>query len=136
MVVPLILLTAWAAAVPAVTAERLGPIRALTRSWQLTSGKRWPLFGGFVVVFVALLSCACVVSSISAGAVVGVAVAGGALADDPGRLMSSMAIVQAINLTMQGVLYSVLLTGCAVSYHQLRVAAEGPGPSQLARVFE
>jgi hypothetical protein len=136
VVVPFILYTAWAVAIPALTFERRGPIEAMKRSWELTRGLRWQVFAGFLVVGLAMWSCACAVQSVMSVVVIGFAAAAGGAGGDPQRLMSSMGGLQAVNMLVQGVLYSALFTGSAVAYHQLRVATEGPGTSQLERVFE
>lgn len=134
IVLPLFLLTGWAASVPAMTAEGLGPIRALSRSWALTRGLRWEVFAGFLVVILAAASCACVVQMLVSVVLIG----GGALAGggDPERMLSSLGGVQAVNMLVQGIQSSLVTTATAVAYHQLRVATEGPGSSHLARVFE
>jgi hypothetical protein len=41
----------WVVAVPALLAERVGPIRALDRSWTLTRGNWWRLFGILLVMY-------------------------------------------------------------------------------------
>ncbi|WP_262692707.1 hypothetical protein [Kordiimonas aestuarii] len=49
-VVPgLILSVMWMVALPAAVAERLGPLQAIERSGDLTSGYRWPIFGIFLI---------------------------------------------------------------------------------------
>ncbi|MDH7970978.1 hypothetical protein QH494_02190 [Sphingomonas sp. AR_OL41] len=51
LIVPgLMLMTAWAMALPAVSVEPLGPIEALRRSEALTRGARWPVFGVILVL--------------------------------------------------------------------------------------
>ncbi len=55
-VIPGIFLTvAWCAAVPVLMYERVGPLRALSRSWELVRGHWWTTFGalllGVVIVF-------------------------------------------------------------------------------------
>lgn len=41
----------WSVAVPAMLAEGLGPIRAIGRSWALTRGSWWRLFGTLIVLY-------------------------------------------------------------------------------------
>jgi hypothetical protein len=41
----------WSVAVPALLAEGIGPVQALRRSWELTRGHWWRLFGILVVVY-------------------------------------------------------------------------------------
>jgi hypothetical protein len=133
IVLALFLLTAWAASVPALFEERLGPVEALRRSWRLTRGFRWQVFAGFVVVFLVLLAAACVVQSVASVAVLGAVAASGGNA---ARAGTSMGALQAMSALMQGLEGSILTTATAVAYHQLRIAAEGPATEQLTRVFE
>lgn len=41
----------WSVAVPALLAERVGPIKALDRSWVLTRGHWWRLFGCLLLIY-------------------------------------------------------------------------------------
>jgi hypothetical protein len=132
IVVPFMLLTGWAASVPAMTTEGLGPIAAMKRSWALTRGLRWQVFAGFLVVALALFAVACLLQSLATALVVGMTMAAGG----PERAASSMAVMQASSMLLQGLESSVFTTATAVAYHQLRVAAEGPAASHLGRVFE
>lgn len=124
----LFLLTAWAACIPAMTAEELGPIRALGRSWELTRGERWSVFGGFLVLVLLVLVVAFVISLVSTT----VLMAGTGL-----RTARSVAgITQVVSALLQAVLGSLITTATAVAYHQLRTAREGHGAAQLGRVFQ
>ncbi len=50
LVLPGIFLTvAWSASVPALMLERIGPIRALGRSWELIQGHWWTVFGVLLI---------------------------------------------------------------------------------------
>ncbi|HEY4866176.1 MAG TPA: glycerophosphoryl diester phosphodiesterase membrane domain-containing protein [Candidatus Dormibacteraeota bacterium] len=44
------ILVRWSMAVPALLAERRGPVQAIQRSWELTRGNWWRLFGILIVV--------------------------------------------------------------------------------------
>ena len=132
-IVPLILLTAWSASLPAMVTEGLGPIEALKRSWSLTRGLRWQVFAGFLVVILILFAVSCLLQSALTAAVLGAAAAAGG--NDPQRLLGTMAVMQAANMLMEAVYDSVLTAATAVAYHQLRVAAEGPPAQRLAQVF-
>jgi hypothetical protein len=124
----LFLLTAWAACIPAMAAEELGPIRALGRSWELTRGERWSVFGGFLVLFLVLIAVALPVFLSTGLLRVGV---GGGL-----RARSAGGNVQLVTAILEGVLGSLLTTATAVAYHQLRTAREGHGAAQLGQVFQ
>jgi hypothetical protein len=134
MIVPMILLTAWAASLPAMIAEGLGPIEALKRSWALTRGLRWQVFAGFLVVALIIFAVSCVLQGVLTAVVV--AAAAGVAREDPQRIMGAMSVVQATNTLLQGVFDTVMTTATAVAYHQLRVAAEGPPAQHLGQVFE
>jgi hypothetical protein len=103
------------AALPAVAVERTGPIAAFGRSFGLTRGYRWSLFGAFVLAFLVNFG-ASLVGNIFAAVlpIVGVLVS------------------LAISFTV-GTLPWVLP---AVAYHDLRVAKEGVDTSALVKVFE
>jgi hypothetical protein len=45
------LMVRWAVAVPAALAEGIGPVRALGRSWALTRGHWWRLFGILLIAY-------------------------------------------------------------------------------------
>jgi hypothetical protein len=45
------LVVRWALAVPAMLAEGIGPVRGLDRSWTLTSGSWWRLFGILLIAY-------------------------------------------------------------------------------------
>jgi len=133
-IVPAILLTAWAASLPAMITEGIGPIEALKRSWALTRGLRWQVFAGFLVVTLIVVAVSCVLQGALTAVVVAAAV--GVAREDPHRMMGAMSVVQATNVLLQGVYDTVLTTATAVAYHQLRVAAEGPVAQHLGQVFE
>ena len=130
VVVPFILLTGWSASLPVLLAERLGPVEAMKRSWELTRGLRWQVFGGFCVLVLIMWAVACMFQGIVMGAIVGVTAGAGG---DP---TASMPIAQAASLLVQGLEHTLFSTGTAVVYHQLRVATEGPATSTLGQVFE
>jgi len=133
-IVPAILLTAWAASLPAMITEGLGPIEALKRSWALTRGLRWQVFAGFLVVTLIIFAVSCVLQGVLTGVVVAAAAA--AAREDPQRMLGAMSVVQATNMLLQGVYDTLMTTATAVAYHQLRVAAEGPAAQHLGQVFE
>ena len=51
VIVAVFLAVRWSVAVPALLAERLGPVRAIGRSWGLTRGNWWRLFGTLIVMY-------------------------------------------------------------------------------------
>lgn len=103
-----------AAAMPVVVAEKMGPLDAIRRSWELTSGSRGTIFlTGLIFVLINL----------------GLTLVGIVLGLIPilGQLASLI-----INV-VTGSLGTIWL---AVVYHDLRVAKEGVETDDLARVFE
>ena len=131
LVVPgLILLTMWTVSGPAVVAERLGPIAAMRRSAELTSGARWKVFGLLVLLFLA--------SAMLGGAVAGTAT------QSYGGLQPMGRAIAAGGVPTVWTLVSVLVTTVteAVSaivqaslYIELREWKEGPALDRLAEVF-
>ena len=92
-----------AMASPAASAEPIGPIAILRRSWQLTEGHWWKLFG-FLVVFV--IGAVVLLGGIEIGFGVVVTMALG-----PAQAMSPSALVMAL---VMAVVSAVISTGFAV----------------------
>ena len=108
--------------VPVTVVEKLPPFASLGRSWQLTSGRRLPLFFSFLLVNLILW-----LISLPVGFVLGVALA---------FVLPSLemiTVVVSVVLTPLQAIGSILL---AVAYHDLRVAKEGIGTEELAAVFD
>lgn len=57
-------------AAPVASAETVGPIAILRRSWRLTAGQWWPLFGFLLVIFIGAGIVAVAIGS-AAGTVIG-----------------------------------------------------------------
>jgi hypothetical protein len=110
-----ILACGFAAVSPLVVVERVGPIAAMKRSWQLTRGRRRTLF--FTALVMAL-------------AAVGLSLAGVVLQRLP---VVGLVTSLALNLAIA----SLFTVWPAVAYHDLRVEKEGAaGTDDLGRVFE
>lgn len=126
VILPFLLLTAWAAALPAVSAEGLGPVEALRRSWHLTEGSRWPLFGALLAV------------ELIVGLPLGILLALVNVAVRRAGPMSGLAagILSCGELLVQSVASSTIGTCTAVAYQLLRGGGENPSVTQLRRVFE
>jgi hypothetical protein len=112
----LIALAALYVALPVCVVERLGPIRSMSRSTDLTSGHWWPILG--VVVGVSL------VTMIVNGAI------RSALPADP--VMPSVAAAWIWGVLANS--FSAVFT--AILYHDLRAVKEGIGIEQIAAVFD
>jgi hypothetical protein len=129
--VPMVwLLCGWSAAVPAAVAERAGPLRALSRSWDLTRGHRWQVFGGFVVLFLLTMALAYLVQF---ALMMPLVVASGYRNADHG---TALALPMALSQLVGGALSPLPLVASAVTYHGLRAIKEGGDPEHLGRVFE
>jgi hypothetical protein len=123
LIVPGIMVGVALTAVDAVVvAEGAGPGQAIERSFALTKGSRWTLFGALLVMGLATWG-------INMGAsLLGAALRAGG--SGPGVLGTILSLlVQAA----VGSLFAVLST---VAYHDLRLAKEGVDTSALERVFE
>jgi hypothetical protein len=127
LVVPgLIFLSMYAVAIPACLAERLGPLKSLSRSAYLTKGNRWRVLatlcllygGGAVFVF-----CGGLVALL--------------ILDVAGRepRAAHPAVVDAIILTVCAVVTAFNAAAIGVLYKQLRIA-RGVDVEPFARVFD
>ena len=118
LIVPgLIVATMLWVAVPVAVVERPGVISSLTRSAVLTKGYRWPVFGVLVTVIGLNVVLALLAGSLVAGA------------DDTAAFLLVSWVVSAI-------FGAVIAVVSAVSYHDLRVAKEGIGATQIAAAFD
>jgi hypothetical protein len=118
LIVPgLILLTMWFVATPACVVERLGPIRSMRRSSQLTKGHRWKVFG--LILLVAVLG----------SIIIGVINLGFELMAGPIGALIAGVVLNGI----WGAFYAIAVV---VTYHDLRVAKEGSNIEQIAAVFD
>jgi hypothetical protein len=106
---------------PVASAEAVGPIAILKRSWALTDGHFWRLLGFVAIFFVAAL-----VVLLAVGAAVGV-VAG--LAAGPIQPMSASALVVAL---VQALLNAAVTTVFAVMLARLYVQSTGGSEAQAS----
>jgi hypothetical protein len=117
----------WSVAIPACVVERLGPLRSLGRSRQLTKGHRWKIFGMLLLILIALL-----IGSIVIGALVGVgAVFALSVGSDPFGVAGRV-----VGLIINAIVTAFFTILVAVTYHDLRVAKEGIDTEQIAAVFD
>jgi hypothetical protein len=119
------LIIMWSVARPACVVERLGPLRSLGRSRELTRGHRWKILGLILLTLVCLL-----VALIVVGVILGVAAALGA------AVSFAPWVVRAVSLAFYAVLLAFFWILIAVTYRDLRVANEGIDTDQVATVFE
>jgi hypothetical protein len=130
VVVPILLLVGWSAAIPATVVERAGPIRSLGRSWALSRGYRWRLFAGLAVIMVSMMAAGGVVQGVATAVIRAIS---GPSALEPGP---AIALPMAIYQVFAGMLGTISTVSMAVAHHGLRTAKEGNDPVVLARVFE
>jgi hypothetical protein len=112
----LIALTAMAVVLPACVVERLGPLEAMSRSGDLTTGHRWPILavGAAWMVIVAVVGLAIQVSMRG-------------VATFPSQLATW--IWQVLSGSFSSVYAAIL-------YHDLRAVREGIGIDEIASVFD
>jgi hypothetical protein len=119
------LIIMWSVARPACVVERLGPLRSLRRSRELTRGHRWKILGLILLTLLCLIVVFAVV-----GIVLGVATALGEAVTFAASLM------RYISLILDVILLAFFWILFAVTYRDLRVAREGIDTDQIATVFE
>ena len=105
----------WVAVVPACVIEGRGPIASMSRSFDLTRGSRWKIFG------IALLA--------------GLLLLAGSLVD---RIVDPVSETLATVLAPAWLVIVLAFWNCTIitTYHDLRVAREGVDAGQLAAVFD
>ena len=112
----LIVFCVYCVALPACMAERIGPIKAMSRSAFLTKGNRWRVFGILALLYIIGTIFQQTVAS-------GAAAAAGAY---------SIVIALPVNIVV-GAFSAVVV---AVLYYHLRVAREGIDIEQIVKVFD
>jgi hypothetical protein len=120
LIVPgLILATMWAVAIPAAVIEVTGVTASLSRSQQLTSGRRWRVLGAYLVTFLIT-----VIGGMAVGGGVGVLVG-----------MDSTIFLIAV---WAFVALSQAFSACVITtlYYYLRREKEGVDIHQIASVFD
>jgi hypothetical protein len=126
IVVPIMMLfLAWSVGTPVCVVERLGPVRSLGRSRELTKGHRWKLLGLLLVTML---------PGVIVGAVVGAVLGAMAVLGSAGGLTA--AAVHTTSLIWNAIWAAFFTIVIAVTYHDLRVAKEGVDTDQIAAVFE
>lgn len=104
---------------PVASAEAVGPLTILKRSWEMTAGNFWRLFAFLLAFFVAAL-----VVLLAIGAAVGVLIGVAAGQIEP---MSASALVVAL---VQALLNAIITTVFAVMLARLYVQLSGGGEAQ------
>lgn len=125
LVVPgVLMMLAWAVAVPALVVEQTGVFGAFSRSAELTKGHRWAILGlglvFWIISFIIGLALAPLDSMLMLS----------------GNGMSAMALIMLVNGVVNVLTTTILAAGIAAIYYELRSIKEGIGPEQLASVFD
>lgn len=121
----IIVAVATCVAVPAAVVERVGVFSAITRSFEITEGRRWPLFAaGFAILVVVWV--------LGALAQAGGMAAAGLLLDAERAAIGALVV----SLLGNAAFYAIPSVALAVAYHDLRVEKEGVDTAALAKVFE
>lgn len=134
LIVPgFILMVMWSVAVPSKVVEKLGVLQAMGRSDDLTRGRRWPIFGLFVLYAIANW----VLSALAVFAAAPFTPPAPASADTISILTSASSLVQVVASAIVATVGTLVSTaGGAVLYSELRGSREGVGPEALASVFD
>jgi hypothetical protein len=119
VVVTAYLACSWLVAPVIVVIEKMGPIAALGRSWRLSSGHRWRIFG--IQVLLVILN---LVLSVLIGGLFGGFAAAGGQAGQPGQFGVSNVVQSLINLASTIVWAPVQWIAFTVLYYDLRVRKE------------
>jgi uncharacterized membrane protein len=110
------LIMMWSVAGPVCVVERLGPMKSLGRSRELTKGHRWKIFG--LTLLLLLCTLPLVIASGAAG------------------YFLTPVLRAAIGLIWNAIWLAFFWITYVVTYRDLRVAKEGIDTDQVATVFE
>ncbi|WP_084420645.1 hypothetical protein [Henriciella litoralis] len=128
LVIPgLILMTIWAVTVPALVVDDAGIFGSFGRSASLTEGNRWPIFGLFLLAWVAVIVLGLILSALTFGAL------------STGLTQSSLAsfsIVGALIDGLMGAAFGIVgAVGSCVLYLHLREIEDGTSADAISDVF-
>jgi hypothetical protein len=123
LVVPGLALAAglWVAIPAAVVEPWKGTSDTLSRSWELTKGRRWSVLGAALVTVVVAL---------------GIGLLATIALDAAAEWGASGPVIAAAQEAVTSLAAGFIAVGSAVSYHDLRVAREGMEAPELAAVFD
>lgn len=128
LVIPgLILMTIWAVTVPALVVDDAGIFGAFGRSANLTEGSRWPIFGLFLLAWVAMIVVGFILSALTFGAI------------STGFSQNSLAGLSIFGALIEGLVGAALgiigAVGSCVLYLHLREIKEGTSADSIGDVF-
>ena len=101
---------------PALVCEKTGPFKSISRSWQLTRGNWWRIFGTLLVIVLLLF-----VLSIALGLVLGAVLLG---ADSIGEVAFAV-LATLIDVLIAAIVFPIWAAVLTVMYYDLRVRNEG-----------
>jgi Membrane domain of glycerophosphoryl diester phosphodiesterase len=101
---------------PALVCEKTGPLKAISRSWQLTKGNWWRVFGTLVIVVVLMI-----VISLALGLVLGALL----LSSESMGEVAFAILSTLVGLLIGAVTYPLWAAVLTVLYYDLRVRTEG-----------
>lgn len=124
LVVPgIILAVGWSVAVPVKVVERTSIKDSFGRSWDLTKGYRWKIFGLVLIYLLAIIAISLVVGVLSKASLM----QGGGLHN------TTYIILQWLQSVITAVLTAI---GITAIYYELRTVKEGMAPEELAAAFD
>lgn len=134
LIVPgIILAVMWSVAVPAKVVEKIGVMDALQRSRDLTRGRRWAIFGLFVIYVIALW----IVEALIMAAVMPFMLSKGAPTPETITGFTTVGVATMLASAVIATITTLISTaGGATLYSELRGTREGVGPEAMASVFD
>ncbi len=123
----LFMVTVWLVAVPAAISERINPIAALGRSWQLTSGHRWKLVAMIIIFVIVVMMISGAFSAMSMPF---------ASFDSGGFSTTGLYISTGVQTLLSSLTLVLTYPAIAATYTNLRMAKEGVRPDSVADIFE
>jgi Membrane domain of glycerophosphoryl diester phosphodiesterase len=100
---------------PALVIEDSPAATALNRSWHLTKGFRWKMFGLMIVVAIIILIPSMAISFLS----------GGMDFENLGEISTSRLVWEAVGQLITTLIYPLLYCAITIAYYDLRVRKEG-----------
>ena len=125
----LFLIVVWIAAVPAAIQEGLGPLKALGRSWSLTSGHRWKLLAMVLIFFFVLMMVSGALSAVTMP-MMAIDMSGG------GSPFSGISLASAFQSLLGALTLVITYPALTATYTNLRIAREGVTDDAVRNIFE
>jgi hypothetical protein len=114
----------WVVAVPALLAENIGPVHALSRSWTLTRGSWWRLFGTLLIIYLLQIAVSGALGAVGFPISILIPFV-------PPIVRGSVFLT--ISALANAVTLPVVYLGIVLLYFDLRIRQEGFDLDQLAR---